>query len=350
VKTTGRTWHGLRLAAGLVATGVGLCGCGTTGGAGEVTTPRAVASAIEDPAPKAGLPAILIAMPNSADFVNVREGVAEIEGSFNVTTLVVTRETTPADVAAAVERVKPACVVVMNNATLSLFRAYEAAHKEQPAIPTVVVMASFLDEIRGQLRRATGISYEVPGVTAFVNLRAILESPISRVGVVYRPGFKGFVKRQTALAAKEHVTIMARELPREFTADELREALRKLLMQDRVDALWMLNDNLLVRDAQFLEETWRAELRVARVPLIVGVANLVDATASLGTLAVVPDHEALGMQAGNLIFDLAESGWAVERHKIDLPLSVKTIVDLRQARERFRLREDAAGRIDKGLE
>lgn len=345
------TWRKPRLGAGLAAVGVWLCGCGTTGGAGTPSTGGVVAEGIQDPAPKAGLPAILIAMPSSADFVDVRRGlVAEVQQSFNVTTLLVTRETVPDEVAAAVERVKPACVVVMNNATLNLFQAYEAAHKDKPAIPTVVVMASFLDELRGQLRRATGISYEVPGVTAFVNLRAIVETPINRVGVVYRPGFKNFVNRQKALAAKEHVTIMARELPREFTAEELREALRKLLRRDRVDALWMLNDNLLVRDAQFLEETWRAELRTARVPFIVGVANLVDPTASVGTLAVVPDHEALGMQAGNLIFDLAESGWAVEQHKVDLPLSVKTIVDLQQVRERFRLRKDAAGRIDKGLE
>jgi hypothetical protein len=327
---------------------VGLCGCATT--AGGEATPKSV-SAIADPAPRADLPGILIAMPNSSDFIDVRRGlVGEIQKNWNVTTLVVTKDTTATEVAAAVERVKPACVVVMNNATLSLFQAYETSHKDRAAIPTVVVMASFLDEIRGQLRRATGISYEVPGVTAFVNLRAILQTPVNRVGVVYRPGFKGFVKRQKELAAKEHVTIIPRELSRDFTAEELREALRKLLKTDRVDALWMLNDNLLVRDAQFLEETWRVELRGTKVPLIVGVANLVDPAASLGTMAVVPDHEALGMQAGNLIFDLAEGGWQVEQHKVDLPLSVKTIVDLRQVRERFQLREDAAARIDKGLE
>jgi len=65
---------------------------------------------------------------------------------------------------------------------------------------------------------------------------------------------------------------------------------------------------------------------------------------------VVPDHEALGLQAGNLIFDLAEAGWQTERHAIDLPLSVKTIVDLRQTRDRFQLRPDAIDRIDKALE
>jgi hypothetical protein len=85
------------------------------------------------------------------------------------------------------------------------------------------------------------------------------------------------------------------------------------------------------------------------VPLIVSVPNLVDPLLSLGTLAVVPDPEALGLQAVNLIFDPAESGWQVERHGIDVPLSVETIVDLRPIHNRFQRRLDGVARIEKGL-
>jgi hypothetical protein len=65
----------------------------------------------------------------------------------------------------------------------------------------------------------------------------------------------------------------------------------------------MLNDNGLVRNAEFVDGAWRTELRDARLPLIVGVANLVEPSFPLGTLAVVPDHEALGLQAANLLND-----------------------------------------------
>jgi hypothetical protein len=343
-----RTVHDRFSLFGVVAIGMTLIACATAGGrAGS----GSVAASLVDPTARSGLPAILIAMPGSSDFQDVRRGLlGEVQKNFNVSTLLVTKATQVGQVAAAIERVKPVCVVLMNNATVSLFHAYEAAHKDKAAIPTVVVMASFLNEIRGELRRATGISYEVPGVTAFVNLRAIVETPIHRVGVVYRPVFKSFISRQQETAEQEHLTIVGRELPKGFNADDLREALHQLIDEDRVDALWMLNDNLLVQNAQFLEETWRGELRTATVPLVVGVPNLVDPTASFGTLAVVPDHEALGLQAGNLIYDLAESGWDVERHGIDMPLSVKTVVDMRQARERFQMRSDASKRIDKALE
>ena len=112
----------------------------------------------------------------------------------------------------------------------------------------------------------------------------------------------------------------------------------------------MLNDNGLIRDSAFLAESWRAELSDAKIPLLVGVPNLVDPAETLGTLAAVPDHEALGLQAANLIFDLADNDWNVAERAIELPLSVKTVVDVKQVRERFGLKLDALKHIDRPLE
>ena len=47
-----------------------------------------------------------------------------------------------------------------------------------------------------------------------------------------------------------------------------------------------------------------------------------------------------------MIFELAESGWKVEDHPVELPLSVKTIVDVRSVRANFGLRPDALSHID----
>jgi hypothetical protein len=71
---------------------------------------------------------------------------------------------------------------------------------------------------------------------------------------------------------------------------------------------------------------------------------------SLGTMATVPDHQALGLQAANLIFDLADSGWNFNDRGIELPLSVKTVVDIKQVRERFGLKEGALRHIDRPLD
>jgi putative ABC transport system substrate-binding protein len=178
----------------------------------------------------------------------------------------------------------------------------------------------------------------------------VVTVPINRIGVVFRPAFAHFVERQKTLAAREHIEIVPIALPTGVEEEGLRAALLTLAKESKVDALWMLNDNRLVRDGEFVAATWRAVLREVKLPLLVGVANLVDPAEPFGTLATVPDHEALGLQAANLIFDLADNDWNTHDRAIELPLSAKTVVDVKQVRERFGLKPDALQHIDRPLE
>jgi len=332
--------------AGLAAA---LSACATTGdgGGGRVET----AAPAADPPLRPGAPLLLLAMPPAADFQDVRRTLlTEVKKDFNISTFTVTAATTPTDLAQAIARTSPTCLVLMNNATVALYRDYQSVHHEEKMPPAVVVMTSFLEELRGNLRNATGIAYEVPGITAFVNLRSVIRAPVKRVGVVYRPRFRAVIERQKKLAAREQIDLVGAEVGKEVDAQSLRAALHGLLVKDKVDALWMLNDNELIKNGQFLDETWRAELAGARIPLVVGVPNLVDPRTPTGSFAVVPDHEALGLQTANLIFDLGESDWRADEHDVELPLSVKTVADLKQLRDTFGLKEDALRHIDRALE
>jgi putative ABC transport system substrate-binding protein len=326
-----------------------IVGCATSGN--EQGPSASGLPAIVDPPARSGSPALLIAMPNSPNFVEVRKTlVSEVQKSFNIHTLAVAPETTVADLASAIRTVGPACVVLMNNATMNLYRQYQTGNPTAPMPPAVLLMASLVEEVQAKLQRSTGIAYEVPGVTAFVQLRSVINAPINRVGVVYRPAFRTFVERQKSLAAKEHVELIAVSVPNDVTADGLRKALHSFAKKSKVDAVWMLNDNVLLRDEEFVDDAWRLEVNDSKLPLIVGVPNLVEPNSPLGTLAVVPDHEALGLQAANLLFDLSENDWRVETHPVELPLSVKTVVDVRLVRANFGLRPDALKHIDKALE
>jgi len=326
-----------------------LASCATTGQ--EASVPTLAQAPLSDPPARAGAPTILIAMPTSPTFLEVRKSlVSEVRKSFNIHTFMVEPATTEADLASAIKTAAPTCLVLMNNATMNLYRQYQADNPTAPMPPTVLLMASFVEEVQARLRRATGIAYEVPGVTAFINLRAVIRTPIGRVGVVYRPAFRKFVARETTLAAKEHVELVSVPVPNDVTAAELREALHDLAQRSKVDAIWMLNDNALVRSPDFVDDAWRAELSEAKLPLIVGVPNLVEPGSPLATLAVVPDHEALGLQAANLLFELSENDWQVERYPVELPLSVRTVVDLKLVRANFGLRPEALKHIDHALE
>jgi hypothetical protein len=329
---------------------IGLVGCATADIASHQD--KGVKTAIEDPPARPGAKTLLIAMPESRDFVDARKGlVAEVEKDFNVTTFVTTPTTTVDELVATIERTSPVAIVLMNNTTLALFQKYQARNTAaHPIPPAVVLMTSFLEEVSSGMKHITGIAYEVPGVTGFIHLRAVVASPVNRVGVVYRPAFKRFVERQVALAARESIEIVPVAVPVDVSADQLREALNTLCQRGKVDALWMLNDNGLIRDAAFVMETWRSALRDVNLPLMVGVSNLVDPAEPFGALAVVPDHEALGLQAANLLFDLAGNNWNVGEHAIELPLSVKTVVDVKQVRDRFGLRAGALQQIDQALD
>jgi hypothetical protein len=302
-----------------------------------------------DPSRRVGKPLVLVAMPDSASFRSVRHAlVDEIKKDFDVVTHIVDGKTTLPDFTFELDSTRPTCVVLMDNPTVRLFRAYQKSHKGlSPA--ALVVMASFLEEVRGDLANASGVAYEVPGVTAFVNLRSVVERPINRVGVVHRPSFRRFMSRQQALAAKEQVKIIAEEVPAEASASDVRNALARLRSAG-IDALWVLNDNALLRDAQFLEAAWRPEIAALGVPVVVGVPTLVSAEARFGTFAVLPDLEALGVQAANVLFEISENDWRASDHAVELPVSTTTVVNMRQVREHFGLREGANRRIDKAIE
>jgi ABC-type uncharacterized transport system substrate-binding protein len=69
-------------------------------------------------------------------------------------------------------------------------------------------------------------------------LREVIRAPIVRVGVIYRPAFRKFVARQTALAAKEHIELVSVSVLNDMTAPELRDALHGLAEKSKVDAVW----------------------------------------------------------------------------------------------------------------
>jgi hypothetical protein len=352
-----RVLHGSLVLLSLLVGSGGCAGAGAraAGGASPVVSPTPSADAdarIQDPPRRPGKPLVLVAMPDSASFRAVRSAlVNELEQTFDIATQLVDSRTTPADFSAQIHRAQPSCVVLMDNPTIKLYRAYQSG--KQPGAPmpaAVVVMSSFLEELRSQLRNVTGVAYEVPGVTAFVNLRSVIARPVSRVGVIHRPPFRKFIERQKALATKEQIELVAAEVPKDPDASEVRDALRRLSTSGRVDTLWVLNDNGLLRDAAFLESAWRGEMASMRVPVIVGVPGLVSGEARFGGFAVVPDLAGLGVQAANVVFELSETGWRAQHLPIELPVSTLTLVNLERIQQTWGLRAGAMRRIDKVVE
>ena len=306
--------------------------------------------AIEVPAVVApsNVGAVLVLGPEIAAARDVVSGLGD-ELSHHAT--LVRREisagTTVEGLAGLLNEVKPRVLVLLDNPTVRLYHAYQLAQPPgTPFPPAVILMTVFMEQASAGLRNVTGISYEIPAVTALVNLRSVLGRPITKVGVLLRHGFEAFIARQEQLAAAEGFSIVGRVLDDGNRKDAVKRGLRRLLDYDHVDALWVLNDSDLV-NPELVARAWLPVLRHAHVPVVVGVPSLVSARLRFGTFAVVPDHRALGAQAAGLVDDLAQTGWQVNARHSLLPVAVEKILDLGLARALAPISQERLGEVDR---
>ncbi|MEE2962249.1 MAG: hypothetical protein VYA34_16065 [Myxococcota bacterium] len=295
-----------------------------------------------------GLEGVLVLMPESETSRSAFDGLSEELGDeFNVSSQIVDAETTKVEqLAKYISDAKPVVVVLMNNATVSLYRRYQSL-TPGPYPAAVMMLTSFLKESSKGIKNATGIIYEIAGITSFVTLRQLLDQPVANVGVVYRPWAKGFVAEQKVLAATEEINIIGTEISGEGNvARQIKRAAYDLLTEEKVDAIWILNDNALLKK-EVIANGWLPALKRSSAPVVVNVSSLVTPKIKFGSFAVLPDHEQLGVQAANIIFELQDQDWGVEGRSLEDPLAVEKVLLVDYAQDNFKLKKQALDQVDK---
>jgi hypothetical protein len=272
----------------------------------------------------------------------------ELSSDFNLAAVRFDEDASVFAMSEAIRRTAPACIVLMNNSNVRLYARYQQALPEGTQYPpAVIVMTSFLQGTVKSIKNATGISYEIPGAVQFVKVRSMINAPIRKVGVVYRAPFADFVTEQRRLASREGIDLVGSQVSQDPSHDEVSSALKSLVDRERVDAVWVLNDEPLL-SPRMLSSVWLSSSNPRhRMPVIVGAPNLVTKEHPVGTFAIMPDDVALGIQTANLIFDIADDQWQVGGRDVSLPISIKTVVDANEVRQRFVFKEGALDGVDK---
>ncbi|MBN2527619.1 MAG: hypothetical protein JXR76_14595 [Deltaproteobacteria bacterium] len=298
--------------------------------------------------PKTDLSNIAFFTPaNEATFLLWKSLSGELAEEFNIRTLVTTQRTSAKDMGNLIRATTPVAVILVDNSTVKKYREYQKYHKSDNT-PAFIFMASFLKEIIGLVRNANGIAYEVPGVLSMVRARNVLNTEVAKIGVVHRKAFSDYVKSESSMMKVEKFKMVTAAVSDSPTIYELEAALDDLFNRKKVDALWILNDNALLKQ-ELVADVWLPTLQNSPMPTIVNVPVLLNPEIEFGTLAVIPDSAALGVQAANMIFNAYDKEWELEENKVEMPLSVLTYIDRNLAQKNFGLRENAANFIDKQL-
>jgi putative ABC transport system substrate-binding protein len=298
---------------------------------------------------RADRPTVLVLRKSTANMDSfVRGMVGELDPDFNVAALVVSRETTVASLDLAITDRRPDAIVVLDNPTAELYRGWQEAYPTRPQPPAIIVMALFVEQTAARIRNATGIAYEVPAVTSLGRLRSTIQSPVVRVGVIHRPQFAEFVAAQARIASIEGFEIVPYEVKQKPGVGQVRKGLLALDKLD-VDAMWVLNDNVLLTP-EVLVGAWLPLMRRNQRPVVVGVSSLLRTDPPVGSFAVLPDHESLGMQAAELIYELEDADWAVAGTPPQQPIAVETVLNKPFMERNGGIQSGAIDQIDEIIE
>lgn len=293
---------------------------------------------------------ILVVRPAGPTFEEAEKGISETLGdSWVLKEFTTEKDASAKSLAQEWKTLAPKAVVLMDNRSVSLYKEARTILGDT-VTPVVALMGVRIDLAIHGLANAVGINYEIPAVTSVVNLRSVAEGEMKRVGVVYRKSWQDFFTRQSEFCQPESIQLVGRAIDDDGNvASDLKKALNDLVKEEKVDALWILNDNLFL-NPKIIQGVWMPAVKKSKVLSVVGVEPLVNPSLDFGSFAVLPDHYALGSQAAGLLQEMQDMDWVVEDPRADQPLSVVKILNAKQVRKRGGVRAEKLGEIDKVLE
>ena len=296
---------------------------------------------------------VLVIRPNGKDFKEVVKSLSDdLSNDAKIYETVIEPRINETAIDSAMRKYAPSAIVLMDNNSISYYKKFcKLSPDSAQSIPSISIMGILVGNAISGIENAEAISYEIPIVTSVINLRLLIGTPIRKVGIVHRELMKNLIEQNREACARENINIICRVIPNKAGSLSLplKKAINELLTDEHVDALWIPNDNILISPA-FLTEVWIPQVNKFKKPVIVGIEVLASPSLDFGMLAVIPDHNALGVQAASLIINAKENNWKVHTGNVDPSLSVYKILNLRKAQELYNIKKENCKNIDKILE
>ncbi len=295
---------------------------------------------------------LLIIRPESVSFDNVKKGLrAELGDGIGIRELFIHNETSIQNIREAIEGIEPKIVLLVDNKAMRLYEAYQKTlNKSDKVIPSITIMGAMLYEKVHRLKNARLIAFEIPIATSVLSLRPIANRPISTVGLLYRERMNNYIKENIELCEKLNIRVESLSFKEDekISKRSLKRKLAKLLENKSVDMLWIPNDIKLLSPL-FIRRVWHPLIHKYKKPVVVGVKLLVQKDVGIGTLAVMPDYEQLGIQTAELVFTAMENNWQFPENTIEPPISVIKILNYNQAKKFSIIKESVLYNVDETI-
>jgi len=220
----------------------------------------------------------------------------------------------------------PKLVVIIGNEAANFYtnskRYYTNRNPNIHKSPVYIFGSLYADELVSLIGNAAGMRYEIPAVTSITLLRALMHNNVNSVGIIYRVWAQEFVRRNEGYLQQEGVKLNTIQVAN-GTPNDIDRSIRlalKALFQQQVDAIFIVNDNILL-NPQTLANAWLPILSNQYIPVIVNVPNLVAADLDFGLLSVYPTAKKLGYQAAEIVFEIINNNWDVSVVDVQEPIS-----------------------------
>lgn len=289
---------------------------------------------------------ILVIRPEGQNYEQAYQAFrTEVQIDFPIEQMIVDENSDTKDVFFKIGTVNPKLVVLMDNLSIYLYQQYLDTVDSLP-IPSISLMAVFVDKELEKLKRAVGIRYEVPMVLSMISLRRVLNKSINRIGVIYAQWMRPMIEKNEAHCRREGINLVKFEISEKGSVKkELKRAIKQMKKWD-IDAMWIPNDSTLI-NAKTFKSVWMPFAKRFRPPICVGVESLVQPGTQFGSFAAIPDNTEMGIQLADLLYELKGNDWVILQNKAYEPRSVNKILNFRKMAKYHQISMKNLARIDK---
>jgi len=245
---------------------------------------------------------------------------------------IIKRKTSTNDIEQSIRNIKPKIIILIGNKSVALYSSYQASVTDKNFPPGLALSALYIDKQLANVKNTSGIRYEIPAVTSAVQVRSLLNKPVRKIGVIYRQWMSDFIQINKDFCRQEDIELVTIKLENNPSFQEVKYHLKHLIKDD-IDALWVVNDNILL-SARLIQNAWIPALKNFNKPVIVGIDALTSTPLSFGTFSISPDNYALGVQGAEMIAEIIDNNWKIDQPDIVEPLSITKLLNVKLSKSK----------------